>query len=343
MKKKLEYISYLSVISCLSVITLHTNGIFWSFSKSRLWITSNIIECVFYFAVPIFFMITGITLMDYRDRYDTKTYFKKRIQKTLIPFIAWSIIGLLYRIYINKSIDSSELSLINIINGILNTKYITIYWFFISLFQVYLFIPILSAIDKKKRNEIFKYILIVSLIITSIIPLVNNLFKLNITNPITFTLVSPYILYVVLGYLLHNSKITKKQEYTIYIYGLIGLMVHIIGTYYLSFQANEIANTFKGYTNLPCVLYSTAIFVFIKNHMSIIKNNVTDFVVKSINDYTFGIYLMHWYIINISTTFLHLDNRSIIFRLGMPLIITPICVLIIKILRKIPIIKKIVP
>ena len=160
MKKKvnnIEYISYLSVISAIAVIILHTNGVFWSFSKARLWITANIIECAFYFAVPIFFMITGITLLDYRDRYDTKTYFKKRITKTVIPFIVWSFIAIAYKL-INKSISLNDLSLINIINGILSTKYLSIYWFFIPLFQIYLCIPFLSIIDKKNRNNIYIYI-----------------------------------------------------------------------------------------------------------------------------------------------------------------------------------------
>lgn len=49
-------------------------------------------ETVFYFVVPIFFMISGATLMDYRDRYNTKDFFIKRGLCTFIPFIVWSLI-----------------------------------------------------------------------------------------------------------------------------------------------------------------------------------------------------------------------------------------------------------
>ena len=63
---RIEYIDYLNVFCCLSVIALHCNGCFWKFSYESYWISSVFIECIFYFAVPIFFMITGITLFDYK-------------------------------------------------------------------------------------------------------------------------------------------------------------------------------------------------------------------------------------------------------------------------------------
>ena len=69
MEKK-EYISILSVISSLAVVILHTNGCFWTFSYNGHWPSANVIESVMYFAVPIFFMISGATLIDYNERYD---------------------------------------------------------------------------------------------------------------------------------------------------------------------------------------------------------------------------------------------------------------------------------
>ena len=80
MKKKI-YIQILGVIACLAVVAMHVNGCFWQFSYDRYWITANIIECICYFAVPIFFMISGATLLNYRKRYTTAVFFKKKIWK----------------------------------------------------------------------------------------------------------------------------------------------------------------------------------------------------------------------------------------------------------------------
>ena len=52
--------------------------------------------------------------------------------------------------------------------------------------------------------------------------------------------------------------------------GIAGLLIHIIGTQILSIKAGEIVSVYKGYTNLPCVLYSVAVFVFLKDLGSVL-------------------------------------------------------------------------
>ena len=128
MKEKTNYLSLLSVISALAVVILHTNGCFWKYSSERYWFTANIIESVMYFAVPVFFMISGATLIEYRKRYSTKEFFQKRIRKTLIPFLCFSIIGLFYQLYMGY-IQVSDLNFWTVIDGILNVKYNETYWF----------------------------------------------------------------------------------------------------------------------------------------------------------------------------------------------------------------------
>ena len=50
-KSRKNYITLLSVVSAFAVVLLHSNGCFWSFSRERYWITANIIDAVFYFAI----------------------------------------------------------------------------------------------------------------------------------------------------------------------------------------------------------------------------------------------------------------------------------------------------
>ena len=52
------FVDVLVVFSALAVVFLHANAIFWTRPQGRLWLTSNIIESVCYFAVPVFFMMT---------------------------------------------------------------------------------------------------------------------------------------------------------------------------------------------------------------------------------------------------------------------------------------------
>lgn len=339
-KKQKYYITILSIISSISVVILHTNGCFWSFSKERYWLTANVIECIFYFAVPIFFMISGANLIDYQDKYTTKVYFKKRITKTFIPFIVWSLIGLLFKIFYLKSVSLNDINILYIFNGIFNTSIINIYWFFIPLFCVYLCIPLLASVDKKKRKSVFTYIVIISFLINCFIPFIIKIFKLNISFPLSVNICGGYLLYVIIGYLLSNYELSKKTRYIIYTFSIIGLLMHIIGTYILSINANKIVDTYKGYNNVPCILYSIGVFVFIKNVCLKIRSlNFLTFL----SNYTFSIYLIHWFVLTITKNEFNINTRSIIYRLGFPLITVAICVIITWVLRKIPLLKKIVP
>ncbi len=49
-----NYITILSILSAFSVVLLHANECCWDFSYENYWLTANVIESVFYFAVPIF-------------------------------------------------------------------------------------------------------------------------------------------------------------------------------------------------------------------------------------------------------------------------------------------------
>lgn len=80
-EERKEYIDILNVISCLAVVLLHTNNAFWRFSYDSYWISANFIECIFYFAVPVFYMITGATIMNYRENIVQKHFLRKDAQK----------------------------------------------------------------------------------------------------------------------------------------------------------------------------------------------------------------------------------------------------------------------
>ncbi len=344
-KKKVNYISVLSGISCFAVVMLHSNGAFWAFSKERYWITSNLIECLMYFAVPIFFMISGSTLIDYRDKYSTKEYFKKRIMKTVIPFIAWSFIGLLYQFIVGGIEFNGGLPGIkSIIGALLNTDVIGVYWFFIPLFSMYLCIPFISLIPKDNRKKIFQYCVCLCAVLNLLIPFMCNVFGFDYSNRVTLPICSGYVFYIMIGYLLNTSELKLIHRIMIYILGIIGLLMHFAGTYYLSMDANQIIQTYKGYNNVPAVLYSIAVFVLFKQIVSrLSEDNIVCKTANAFGKYTFSIYLIHWFVLQILTKIFELNTLSIVYRVGMPFIVIPICILIAFILKKIPILCRIVP
>lgn len=142
-KDRTLYFDILNIIACIAVCFLHCNGAVHSFSNTRLWKECLIIEVLFYFAVPIFIMLSGATLLKYRERYTTKEYFIKRAKKILIPWIIWSLIT-----YI---LHNKNLNLLNFASDFMYGKIEAVYWFFPLIIYLYCIIPVLSILTQKEE------------------------------------------------------------------------------------------------------------------------------------------------------------------------------------------------
>ena len=73
-RHRIAYYDTLNIAACFGVISMHANGLTHSFSPTLSWLQAFFVDCVFYWAVPAFFMLTGATLLDYRKRYETSEF-----------------------------------------------------------------------------------------------------------------------------------------------------------------------------------------------------------------------------------------------------------------------------
>lgn len=186
------YITCLNVVAMWAVVCLHTNGVFWQFSAQRYWFTANILESLFYVAVPIFFMITGATLVDYQDRYSTKEFFVRRAKKTVIPFLAWSLIGYALQLYRGETSPSLK----GLVNGVLGTSIVGIYWFFPVLFCVYLTLPLFAAVAREKRKSVFTYLAVAGFVVNSLVPFILKVFSIDLRWPFSLNSVTDIYIYM---------------------------------------------------------------------------------------------------------------------------------------------------
>lgn len=349
----------MNVIAAISVVILHANVSFWLDGSKPYWAVANVIESVFYFAVPVFFMLSGATLIDYRDRYSTKEFFRKRFKKAVIPFLAWSVVGLLwaYRKVLwamlvgeaNKGLDWTFLS---VTDGIVNTKFRDIYWFFIPLFCIYLVIPLFASVKKERRVKVFTYIIGIALVINFAVPfglsLLKHYAKIDFGWTYNIYVGFEYLYYVLVGYVIHKREIRLKYRLIIYAVALAGLAAHILGTYFETTAAsNGYVNTlYKGYYNLPCVLYSTGIFLLVKQLAGRIKSPKVIKVFSYLQGYTFPIYLIHRYFLDVfeeNLKLVHIERASLLYVVSATVLALILSILTTMLLRKIPILRNIVP
>lgn len=334
------YLTILSVLSAFSVVMLHTNGVFWQHPTGKLWVSSALIESFFYFAVPVFFMISGCNLIDYSQRYSTKIFFQKRLMKTFVPFLGWSLIGIIYRA-IGGFTDWNPL---HIVSNIFNTTYIDIYWFFPHLFAVYLCMPVLTRIQDKMRA--FRYASLIGFIFLSILPFCATLLGIQYNTAYIPTVVNGYVFYAIFGYVLARTELKKGHRIAIYALGMVGFLAQLAGTLLLS-TPEAIDSTFKGYINWPCFLQSSAVFVFVKYLYAHMEGKKTGEFVHRIVDWIaprgLGIYLIHIYFVWELPERLHFSNGSIVWRTAGALFIFVVSTVCVSLLQKIPLVRKIVP
>ena len=286
-------------------------------------------------------MNCGVTNIDYREKYSTKEFLKRRFIKTFIPYVFWTLMGLLYNIA-NHFTAISEITPEFLIRGFIENKIVITFWFFWPLFGIYLLMPLISLIPKDKRISVFKYLIAIGMLFDIIPQFVSEVFSLNLTSPLTVLVGSEYVLYVFIGYVITHSDIKLPGRLIIYALGLAAMLVHCIGTYRLSMAAGYIVDTYKGYTKLLCFLYSAAVFLLIKQISSHIKSEKAWKVINKAATYTFPVYLMHTFFMGMSTQ-LGVTMGSPFYRFAMPFITILLCVIVAENVRKVPVIKHILP
>lgn len=276
------------------------------------------------------------------DRYSLGEFLKKRFRKAVVPFLAWSIIGLLEKTILHK-IDVSDINLKYVYQGVTGTSIVSFYWFFSALFIIYLSMPLFSAVEKSKRETVFTYLVYAGFTLNILIPFLKKVFVSDLNTPYSVTVVTKALLWVPLGWLLYNKEIGIKGKVLVYSLAGFGLFLHIWGTYSLSMQAGEIISTYKGYQNVPCILYSVGMFVFLKEISNRVMHGKVKEVIKWLADYSFPIYLMQFVFFDLFQKLPFVRTRSLVYRLSAPFIIIPIIIGITWVMRKTPVLKRIVP
>lgn len=348
-KKYILYFDLLNIFACFAVVALHVNGAVHTFAKTRNWVSCMFIEALFYFAVPVFFMLTGATLMNYRKRYGTGTFFKKRLLKTLVPFIIWSIIGICWSVFYTKGMKISDINTpAKFISAVINCKGMGIYWFFPALFSVYLTIPLFSLVDEDKRigkKGIFTYLILVYIVLNVLLPFVCRLTGIQWNSALNAVSCGGYVVWFLIGYLLANTDINKKFRILIYILGLIGFFMYFYLTVQNSFKTGRFDKTYAGYMNIPAIFMGTAVFVLFKygKWNLIDKHEKAVRFVRNLSSASFGVYLIHYYLKDFSIRHFGIDPRSTLYRIVGTFIIYGLSVIIVRGIQKIPVIRKMVP
>ncbi|NMP38098.1 MAG: acyltransferase [Clostridiales bacterium] len=337
MKKRVVYFDILNILAALSVIFLHCNGIAHFFSDTPDWRQALGVEVLCFWAVPVFLMLSGATLMSYRESYSTAEFFKRRILRTVIPFLAWSLIMAAV-----KDINPFEIGVCEFLSKLFLCSIEGVYWFFIPLFAVYISIPVLSLL--KDNKKILIYMLFGSMIFNSLLPEIFAVIKVSWNGSLSMLTMGGYLIFPVLGYLLNTTDFTKVQRGLIYLSGIAGVIFRYVTTFCLSMRDASTNIMFFSYTGWYSVCLAAAVFVFIKylplcDKLAAKEKAVK--ILKTVSSCSFGVYLLHNFVrMKIEGSLVHVGWEWRIFG---PFLVYALCLAATFIMKKIPLVKHIVP
>lgn len=322
---------------------MHTNSQFWNFNINNYknyWISANLIESIFNFAVPTFALCIGATLLDFNDRYGLIKYYKNRILKVIIPLLGWTLLLYFYKVYIIKNLKKEKVTFKYLWNLYYRHEIYRVFGSLHSFLSLYMIIPLLAFVEKTKKIKIYSYCFITLFITQSFIPYIIKIFYLNLVW--IYTINTKYLIYALAGYIIQNYQFSKSKI-IIYFLGIFGLLIHIFGTQILTLKYKKIILFHKGYLNLPCILYSCSLFLFIKENSNLIFKFINKKFIVKIGTLTIGPFFIHMPIIDFYFKYFKIDTYSLNFRLFGGILICIICFIITFFLKKIPIINYLIP
>lgn len=340
-KDRVLYYDALNVVACFGVVAMHFNGLTHAYSATFDWRQAFFVDCIFYWAVPAFFMLSGATLLDYSRKYDTKTFFIKRLRRVVVPFLAWSVIALVWKVSTGQM--AGPVGPRSLINLIFNTQIIDIYWFFMPLFATYLCMPVLTEL--KDNREALWYLVALAVLVNVFLPFVFSSVGVTWNSQANIPLAGGYLVYVLLGYLLRDCRLERRVAYLVYAAGVLGFLMRLIHTIVASDTAGRLVESTWGYTNLPCFLEAIAVFVLFSriNWARIFSSDGAARGLSSLAGCSFGIYLIHMIIFWYGLEWTGLNGGDIEWRLCGPVIAYLVCFLLVWVAKKIPVVRELFP
>lgn len=307
-----RWMDYLNVASCFAVVLLHCSTSIFLNMGDRQWFLDVVYQCLFVFAVPCFFMISGANLLGYRERYDTKTFLGKRFSRVLLTLVLASIIVYICEAQIQAVGQSRPLSLSlgEFLGGFLQNKICDVYWFFYAILAIYLVTPIFSLMAY--NQSLLRYCLALSAFSTFVLPVAERFIPGSLSlSYLKIPYVDGWIFYYFLGYyLVHGTKRKMPRPSILALVAAVALAAMIgmtiktnIGHTVLSGRYAPYDNFYGNASGILAATYATCIFLLFRSKEERMQASRAYGIVRKLSTLSLGIYAFHMVLINVFDLF----------------------------------------
>ena len=288
MQKRAEWLDFIKVFGVLATLFLHSNSTLVNFQVSAVsypvelnmdyWHIGVIFASLTGPSFALIFMYLGGVALSLA--YTSGLFFIKKIKHLFITLLFWTAVSLLFQKYImRQDITTNQ---ITELFSIINPTTVNL-WILYMLICIFLLLPILKfLIDYLSKKQLYILILLWFLS-TMFIPFAPT--YLNIDLMIFFRMIIGYLGYTLIGYVLSNSRMTKKLLWVGILFFVVGNLWTILGVINNSPASNVMqgiyANQYFNRFSLPMMLNTIGSFILLKHVAEYLMQ--IPFFYKSIN------------------------------------------------------------
>ena len=287
MRQKKVYLEILRVFAIILVIYNHTRSDGYTLYQraDNLWTyySSLILSIFCKTAVPLFFMISGVTLLGKVE--SVRDVYRKRVLRMVLIILIFTFLQYLRILRIHPE---NGFNIVTYLAYCYSGNIIEPYWFLKSYLSMLLILPLLRVLAQNMKKEHF-YLPLGIKIMSTLITVLQIFTKYSMN--VTLLTNTDFVFYPLIGYYLDNIQSEeetnwKRQVYScIAIAGLLALTVMFVTMYHQrSGQYSEVLNTLTGW------MITLQAFLFFKEIK--IKGERSNKFWNAMGECTFGLYLI---------------------------------------------------
>lgn len=289
-------IELLRIVSCLLVIGIHV------LPPYEIYITQNItdsekiisllFQCLVRVGLPVFFVISGIFLLNCKVE-NIFVFYKKRLLSLLIPFFVFSILH-----FAIVKLPVGNISLLNLVieyfKGLLSSTGISFhFWFVYSMLGIYLVTPLVSLLlsSVSSRNALF--VLLFLIVIKAY-----NLYCKGLIAGFSIPDINIWLVYFIIGGLIPRlPKAPMKVYFLVFCSAYVSTCVV---TYAQAvFHPSTYLAPFDAGLNMIVMSVSLCMIFYSYNWNA---SGLIGGVVSKVAGNTYGVYLIHLVVLSTVTT-----------------------------------------
>jgi surface polysaccharide O-acyltransferase-like enzyme len=260
------------------------------------WWTSTTLHTFSRIGVPLFFLLSGWLLLNSASTSLKGIFFARRAGKILIPLIAWSAVGIVWRItmHAEKPPEWSALPVL-LLNG---SAYYHL-WFFPVIFKLSLLAPVLVWL--KTTLGLQRYVVALAVLallgagVFSIAP--------GYLRSTSLPYLAGYGGYFVLGGLIGGTRLTSLTRSFAWMAVLLGWSLTLLGTGWTSHEPASRSDLFLGFLTLNVAASSIGFFLLIVDRSLATGTTAARGSFRSLvhacGTCSLGIYVMHPFVLEI--------------------------------------------